>query len=226
MRAQAKRPRRIWPLILALVVVVIAVIATLATNAAKAPTTPGASPSESPSASASPTAVDAAPTGCLGGKNRNGEMVLTASTTSAHSTNGGIEAAAAFVRWLNQYPYPDKADIQMVESDAVSTNAPTKDIAGFFATEPNLSGGLVPDRTEYYLSTLPGVYHLESSSTDKVVATIGTALVIKGAMSTSLKGSITVTVVWDNDVWKFVSSKGTRTTEDLFAIGRPFTAGC
>jgi len=33
-------------------------------------------------------------------------------------------------------------------------------------------------------------------------------------------------VHWERGSWKFVSSKGVRTTEDLYSIGTPFTAGC
>ena len=59
-----------------------------------------------------------------------------------------------------------------------------------------------------------------------VVATIGTGLVVEGELSPTLKGSVTVTVRWERDEWKFVKSAGTRTTQDLYAIGHAFTGGC
>lgn len=224
MRAQATRPRRIWPwILLALIVisVIIAALTVLVWNPG------GSKPTASPTATVSDTpAPDAEPTGCLGGSDRDAAMVLTAQTAAPHSSNGAIEVATAFVRWLNQYPYPAAADIAAIEESGLASNAPTKDIAGFFAGHPNLSGGLVPDGTDYYLSTLPGVYYLEATAADDVTASIGTALVIDGELSSSLKGSITVNMTWEDDSWKFVSSEGTRSTEELYSIGRPFTGGC
>jgi hypothetical protein len=153
-------------------------------------------------------------------------MVLAAQSSATHSTNGGVEAAVAFMRWLNQYPYPAEDESRQVAQSGIATDAPTKDLVAFFAAEPNLSGGLVPDTTPYFLSTVPGVYNVESSSVDQVVVSIGSGLVINGELSATLRGSITVTVAWEDEVWKFVRSEGTRTTQDLFSIGKPFTAGC
>ena len=187
----------------------------------------GSQPTTAPTATASATTVpDTEPTGCLGGTARDAAMVLAAQGAAPHTSNGAIEVATAFVRWLNQYPYPTADDVTVIEKSGLASNAPTKDIAGFFAGNPNLSGGLVPDGTDYYLSSLPGVYYLESAATDDVTASIGTALVIDGDLSSTLKGSITVTMKWETDGWKFVSSEGTRSTEELYSIGRPFTGGC
>lgn len=225
MRAKATRPRRIWPWILLAVVVVSAIIAALTVSGvipAPQPTT-----TQSPAPTIEPTTgAGAEPTGCLGGETRDAAMVLAAQAAAPQTSNGAIEVATAFVRWLNQYPYPSTADIATIEMEGLASSAPTKDVAGFFAGNPNLSGGLVPDGTTYYLSTLPGVYNLEAAAPDEVTASIGTALVIDGALSPTLKGSITVTVVWESGSWKFVNSEGTRSTEELYSIGRPFTGGC
>jgi hypothetical protein len=153
-------------------------------------------------------------------------MVMSARADAPRDSNGAVEVAAAFVRWLNQYPYPEASDIAEIEANALAASAPTQDMNAFFETEPNLSGGLVPDDMPYYLSTVGGVYHLEEISADRAEVTIGTSLVENGELSPALKGSITVTVVWQNDGWSFDRSEGTRTTEDLFSIGTPFTEGC
>lgn len=223
MRTPAKPRRRIWPwIVLAAIAVIIAIAVTNTLQQA------GVTPTAAPTATSAPTstAPDVQPIGCLGGEARDSAMVLRAQAEASHSTNGAIEVATAFVRWLNQYPYPSDQDIAAVEDAAVSATAPTQDVAGFFASKPNLSGGLVQDEQTYYLSTIGGVYHLESGAPDSVVASIGTSLVIDGELSPTLKGSITVSMVWEDDRWKFVSSEGMRTTEDLFAIGREFTEGC
>jgi len=225
MRTAATRPRQLWPFVLIGLVIIGAIIAALTVYGPWRSSEPTATPTGTPV----PTTTgvdDIDPTGCLGGSERDAAMVIAAQDEAPHTSGGAIEVATAFVRWLNQYPYPRASDIDQIEKTALAADAPTKDVAAFFASEPNLSGGLVPDRTEYYLSTVPGVYNLESVADDSVTASIGTALVIEGAMSPTLKGSITVTMQWQDDKWKFVSSEGTRTTEDLYSIGLPFTGGC
>jgi hypothetical protein len=166
----------------------------------------------------------AAVSGCLGGGTRDAAMVQAAQQGAGHDENGAVEVAAAFVRWLNQYPYPD--DVEQVQQTALSSEAPTRDLVAFFDSEPDLSGGLVAESEPYWLSTVSGVYVVESAEPDTVTASIGTALVRDGELSPTLKGSITVTVAWEGDRWRFVRSEGTRTTEDLFAIGAPFGGGC
>jgi hypothetical protein len=226
MRAQAKRPRRIWPLILALVVVVIAVIATLATNAAKAPTTPGASPSESPSASASPTAVDAAPTGCLGGNSRDSAMILEAAKQASHDTPGAVSLAASFVRWIQRYPYPSVDEASAVEEGVLANPSFTDNLVSYLAAEPDLSGGIVPSGTTYYMNNLPGVWKVESASADQVVVSIGSGFVIDGALSSTLRSSITITLVWQDSQWRVANADGTRTPAELYQVGAPLEGGC
>lgn len=226
MRAEAQRPRRVWPWFVGVAAIVIALLIAIVVTGHGPTGPPVASTSNSPTPTPSASINDVEPTGCLGGKNRDADMVVSAGASAPHSSNGAIEVATAFIRWLNQYPYPTAADIAVIEKGALSGSAPTKDIAAFFDTKPNLSGGLVPDQSPYYLSTVPGVFYLESAASDEVTASIGTALVVNGALSPTLKGSITVTVAWESGGWKFVSSEGTRTTEELYSIGRPFTSGC
>lgn len=226
MPRDAVRRTRKWPWITLAILIVAAGAGTagyfLNNDVDKSPTF-----EESPtSAVEAPGPAIVAPTGCLGGADRNASMVTTAVGAADRSTTGGIEVATAFMRWLNQFPYPSPADARTVQEIGVSDRAETQDLVAFFAHQPNLSGGLVPDNTPYFLSTVPGVYYVESSSDDQVVVSVGSGLVVNSEMSPTLKGSITVTVVWEGDSWKFVRSHGTRTTQDLFAMGRPFTSGC
>jgi hypothetical protein len=183
----------------------------------RAPQGDGSSPG-----SAEPAAAEV--TGCLGGESRDAAMVRAAQDTAEHTESGAVEVAAAFVRWLNQYPYPE--DAEQVQQSSLSAEAPTRDLVAFFETEPDLSGGLVERDEPYWLSTVSGVYFVESADDDTVTTSIGTGLVADGELSPTLKGSITVTVAWENEKWAFVRSEGTRTTEDLFAVGTPFSGGC
>jgi hypothetical protein len=208
------------------IIVVIAIVVLVAVHFASGGTSPSARPTDSHTASTSTPIADAAPTGCLGGSTRDANMVLSAEKLAPHTTNGAVDVATAFVRWLNQYPYPTANTYSTIEKDGLAKSAPTQDLTSFFASDPNLSGGFVPDNTAYYASTVPGVYHVESATTDTVSASIGTGLVVNGALSPTLRGSITVTVQWERGSWKFVTSKGVRTTESLYSIGTPFIAGC
>ena len=223
---QKSRLRSRWA-IGALVVVVIAAVVVIAVRVYSSDSEPGGAGSSDPRESESPAPVEpsaAAVTGCLGGEQRDAAMVRAAQDAADQSEVGAVEVSAAFVRWLNQYPYP--ADAEQVQQSALSAEAPTRDLVAFFSTEPDLSGGLVPEEEPYWLSTVSGVYFVESADADAVTASIGTALVRDGELSPTLKGSITVTVSWEDGRWTFVRSEGTRTTEDLFAIGTPFSGGC
>lgn len=226
---EARPPRRLWPWVtigaLLLVAVVIAVVfaVTRQPDTEDLPTDPTVSSSPTTSA---PTLEDVKPTGCLGGPNRDAEMVLAAQEAAPHTSNGAVEFATSFIRWAYQYPYPSAADANSISGAAVAEDAPTRDLAAFFATEPNVSGGLVPDKTEYYRSTVPGVWNLESYSDDKASIAIGTGVVVEGSLNPSVRGSVTVDVAWSESGWRFVTSEGTRTTEELYEIGTAYTEGC
>jgi len=226
-QATKARTTWIWFVVGLVVVGLVGVLATGYVLDWGEPPRPSASSSAEPEPTSSPTsAPDISVTGCLGGDTRDAAMVLRTREQAPRTTNGAVEVAAAFVRWLNQFPYPSPENSRAIEESALASEAPTKEIVAFFESEPNLSGGLVPDRTPYNLSTVAGVYYVESASPDSAVISVGTSLVEDGVMNPSLKGSITVTLAWEDGGWKFVSSEGTRTTEDLFAMGRPFSEGC
>jgi hypothetical protein len=205
---QKSRLRSRWA-IGALIVVVVAAVVVIAVRVYSSDSAPEGAGGADPSASESPAPVEpsaAAVTGCLGGEQRDAAMVRAAQDSAEQSEVGAVEVSAAFVRWLNQYPYP--ADAEQVQQTALSAEAPTRDLVAFFDAQPDLSGGLVPEEEPYWLSTVSGVYFVESADPDVVTASIGTALVRDGELSPSLK------------------SEGTRTTENLFAIGTPFSGGC
>ena len=218
--------RRNWA-IGALVAVVLAAVVVIAvrvySSGPDSETAERSSPSSGPSPAPTESAAPAV-TGCLGGEQRDAAMVRLAQDSAAQTEAGAVEVAAAFVRWLNQYPYPE--GIEQVQQSSLSAEAPTRDLVAFFETQPDLSGGLVAADEPYWLSTVSGVYFVESADPDVVTASIGTALVRDGELSPTLKGSITVTVSWEDGRWAFVRSEGTRTTEDLFSVGTPFGGGC
>lgn len=221
MRAQAKPPRRTWPWIV--VGVVLAALIAYALYAV-ATNKPAAEPTPEPTTTDS-LPIDVAPTGCLGGDTRDAAMLLAAEAAAPHTTNGAVEFATAYVRWMHQFPNPSAEDATKAKAVFATTNDDF-DLVAYLNTKPNLSGGVVEDGRTFYSSTVPGVWLVESESADKVTASIGTAFVVDGQLSASLRGSITVTVVWEDGGWRFDSSEGTRTTEDLFTTGTGFTGGC
>lgn len=224
MSAQVPSPRRRWPWIVITGVVVVAIIAVLAVHFASDGRSPSARPTDSHTTS-TPVA-DTAPTGCLGGDSRDTSMVLRAQSTAPHTSNGAVEVASAFTRWIQRYPYPSAIDAATIQKKVLARKSFTDDLVNYLASKPDLSGGIVPAGQTYYMSTVPGVWNLESASSNKAVVTIGTAFVVNGAVSSSLRSSITVTEDWQSGSWHIANVAGTRSTEQLFSIGHAFTGGC
>ncbi|MGV8970705.1 MAG: hypothetical protein ACOH10_00155 [Rhodoglobus sp.] len=226
MRTQATPRRRVWPFIVAGIVIIIVAIA-VANTLRDAGVTPTATPTSAstPSASSSP-ASDAEPTGCLGGTSRDAAMLQTAASQAGSSESGAVELAASFVRWIQRYPYPTAAEAAEVQKGVLANQSFTSDLVAYLSAEPDLSGGIVPAGTTYYMSTLPGVWHVESSTSDKVVVSIGTGYVIDGALSSTLRSSITVTLTKQGEKWLVADANGTRTPADLYQVGQIFSGGC
>lgn len=223
MRAQATRPRRIWPWILLALIVISAIIAALTVLVWN----PGGSqPTASPTATVSGSpAPDAEPTGCLGGTNRDAAMVLAAQAAAPHTSNGAVEFATAFVRWIQRFPYPSSEEAQQLQS-VLADDSFTDDLAAYLAGGPDLSGGIVEPGTDYYMNTVPGVWNLESVADDDITVSIGSGYVIGGELSSTLRSSITITTHWDGSAWTIADADGTRTPAELYEIGTPFTEGC
>lgn len=224
MRAQATPPRRKWPIVVIGVILAALVayaIYTVATNRSE----PVPSPTPSPTTSASTTAD---PTGCLVGPELDAQTLIETQRLAAHDSPGAVEVAAALMRWAYRFPYPTAEDATAVSGAIISSQAPEsfRDLAAFFETQPNLSGGIVPDGTDYRLSTVTGVWFLESAEPDTVTVSIGAAFVVDDQLSSTLKASTTVTLYWESGGWRADQLAATRTTEELFQIGTPFAGGC
>jgi hypothetical protein len=220
-------PRRKWPWILAAIVIIAALItaAFILGGARRGTVTPVAAPTRSGSAGPSATA-DREPTGCLGGAERAAATVVAAQRLAPHSSNGAVEVAAVFTRWIQRFPYPSAAEAGVISKNVLASKSFTSNLTEYLSAGPDLSGGIVPQGTNYYMSTIPGVWHLESAAADRVVASIGTGFVIDGELSTTLRSSITVTLDWQDGKWKIADAVGQRTTENLYSVGNAFTKGC
>ena len=225
MRAEAKHPRRVWPWIAIgalLIVALVTAVAVIGNNPARAPlatTTPA-------NTSGTPTPQEAEPTGCLGGTARDAVMVIRAVNTAGPQKIGAVEVAASFTRWIQRYPYPSATEATEVGSSVLAKKSFTSDLAEYLAAKPDLSGGIVPIGTTYYMNTVPGVWYVESADSDRVTVSIGSGYVIDGALSSTLRSSITITLVRESNQWRVANADGTRTPSDLYRLGHPFDGGC
>ena len=225
MRAEAKRPRRIWPWLATGVAILAALVIAIAVLGHGPTGPPNTSPSR-PQTSVSPVPGDANPTGCLGGNTRDAAMILKAVNSAGQGKFGAVDVAASFTRWIQRYPYPTAAEADEVGAGVLAKDSFTSNLADYLASKPDLSGGIVPMGTTYYMNTVPGVWYVESSDSKRVTVSIGSGYVIDGSLSPTLRSSITVTLVLEGKQWKVANADGTRTPTDLYRIGHPFTGGC
>ncbi len=228
MRAEARPPRRIWPWFIAGVAVIAAAVVVLVVTLRPASSNQvDAAPAPTPTPSTT-VVTDQAPTGCLGGPGRDAAMLLAAQEAAPHTTNGAVEVAAAMVRWTFRYPGPGADEANQVGESVIASSATPgfANLSAAAAANPNPSRGVVPDGTPFYLSTVPGVWHVESAEPDRTEVSVGSGYVIDGELSPQLRSASTFVLVWQDGAWKLESGSLSRTTQDLYAIGTTFTGGC
>lgn len=242
MRMYSASGRSRWPIVIGAAVVVVAVGGGLV-YANTRDDTPTAISTPTGSASTSvPTAVptggtsgsgdnedDVAPTGCLGGQDRNATMVLAAQKTAKHSTYGAVEVAASFYRWLWQYPYPTSREAKTVSAAVVSPSAASalRNItAQFEAAGDNPTQGVVHAGEAFHISTTNGLWNVtEESTANRVVVQLAAGYVINGALSPTKTGVSGYVMVWEDSAWRI--STGTPVDQTKLANGGTrFTGGC
>jgi len=153
-------------------------------------------------------------------------MMVKAAESANSSESGAVEVATAFVRWIQRFPYPTADDATKVGDAVLASDSFTSNLPEYLATSPDLSGGIVPAGTTYYMNTVPGVWYVESSGPSRVTVSVGSGYVIDGALSSTLRSSIAVTLVLQGGRWKVADAEGKRTPNDLYKIGHQFTGGC
>ena len=206
------------------------------TNPPAPPPAPAPASSVTPAPQASAAASGAgdddpgvAPTGCLGGLDRNAAMVLTAQKQAPHTTYGAVEVAAAFHRWLWQYPDPGVDDITAVSTNVISTDASPawKDIASEYAAAGNdPTHGVVSAGTPFHISTTNGLWAVGAdSSADQVKVNLAAGYVVDGALSPTKVAGIALVMKWSNGAWHVFS--GNLIDQALLAQGGiRYTGGC
>ena len=238
MRMHTKAGRSRWPYVIGTAAVVAAIGGGIAYTAAQPstgliesgePTLSATAPAVGGSSEASDHAGDVAPTGCLGGQDRNIEMALGAQAAARHTTYGAVEVATSFYRFYWQYPYAPAAELDDVSGALMSAAAPEsfKQLsASFEATGDNPTQGVVSAGVPFHMSTTNGLWRVsEESTADRVVVSLAAGYVIDGALSPNEAGVAGFVMVWENDAWRIDS--GISPNQDLLAAGGTrYTGGC
>lgn len=240
MRMYSASGRSRWPYVIGAAVVVVAVGGGIVYATHRGDNTPTAI-STSSAPAAVPTSIptggdsgsgdnedDAAPTGCLGGQDRDPAMVLAAQRAAHHTTYGAVEVATAFYRWLWQSPYPSQADAKAVSAAVMSASAPPAfaNVAAQYESIKDPTGGIVPDGTPFHVSTTNGIWQVSESSTpDRVSVNLATGYVINGALSPTRVAVAGYTMVWEKGAWHIASGINVDQTK-LANGGTRYTGGC
>jgi hypothetical protein len=241
MRMHTKAGRSTWPYVIGAAVVVVAVAGGIVYSSAQPGGDPTAVASSEPSASAPNEPSEAgssgagdddggvAPTGCLGGQDRNSAMVLTAQKAAQQTTYGAVEVATSFYRFLWQYPYPSASESEAVSTAVMADTATDvwKDIAGSYEAAGNdATQGVVPAGTPFHTSTTNGLWRVtEDSTADRITVELAVGYVIDGALSPSKVAGIGLVMVWQDGAWKVESGTAVDQTK-LAAGGNRYTGGC
>jgi hypothetical protein len=170
----------------------------------------------------------APPTGCLGGLDRNADMVLTAQKEASHTPYGAVEVAAAFYRFVWQFPTPSLPDVKSVQDRVISANAPEsyRDLTSLYAAHPNVSAGEVGDGHAFHLATTNGIWMIDpSSSNDRVTVSIAGGYVIDGALSATRSTGQGFSLQWEDGEWRIIG--GVQPDGAVLANGGVhFAGGC
>jgi len=242
MRMHTATGRSRWPYVIGGGVAVAAIAGGVAFGVTRPNDEPVAAPTTSASASAAPTAAatggssgagdnedDVPPTGCLGGPDRDADMVLAAQDEAKHTTYGAVELASTFYRFLWQYPYASVGDADAVQAAVMAESAPEAfaDIAaGYDAVGDNPTQGVLPAGTDFHLSTTNGLWRVsETSTSDRVEVSLAAGYVVDGALSPNKVAVNGFVMVWEDDEWRI--EQGLTIDQDrLAAGGTRYTGGC
>jgi len=173
---------------------------------------------------------DVAPTGCLGGLDRNADMVLTAQAEAKHTTFGAVEVATATYRWLWQYPTPPSSESDMIGAKVISSTAPAvwRDVTAQYESafwnekiaEYQARGG------EFHTSSTNGLWRVaEDSTADEVSVELSLGTVVDGALSPTKSTISGFTMVWEDGGWHVKTGISVDETK-LTNGGTRFTGGC
>lgn len=155
-------------------------------------------------------------------------MLLNAQQAAQHSTYGAVEVATAFYRWSYRYPVPSGADVRAIDRVFVpgqSGKAEASLIADY-VRNPNPSGGVVKDGTDFYLSTATGRWTAQAGNAagDELIS-VQAAFVVDGVLSATETTTEAFRMRWVRGAWRIVGVAKSDPSK-IAAGGTSFTAGC
>jgi len=220
MRAEARPPRRRWPWVIVVGILIVATVAGAVWFSSQN-RSGTAQPTSEPASSPPPAAAE--PTGCLV-PGQDTQMLLEAQKQAPHTTTGAVEFAAALLRWSYQHPNTSMNDAEIAQYSIIAGGSRV-DVVGALKDNPNASNGLVPNDTDYHLSTVISRYLMESYTDAEATVTVNGVVYVNGAINPQLVLGTTYTLTWEQDAWR-LSTVSTTEPGRLAVAGKPFTAGC
>ena len=240
MRMHTKSGRSRWPYVIGSALVVVAVAGGLVytanqptpepTQSAEPAPTPTATAPAAGGSGASDGDEGAAPTGCLGGQDRNAAMVLAAQSAAPHTTFGAVEVATSFYRSLWQYPAPSAEESNAVAAGLIASTATPawRDVSAQYQSEAwaQLVSKNQAYGSSFYVSTANGIWRVtEDSTTDRVTVEMAVGYVFDDVLSPTEVAGLALVMVWENNGWRVEG--GVPVDQDkLAAGGTRFTGGC
>ena len=242
MRMVTAAGRSRWPYVIGAAVLVVALGGGIAYSTTRPTSEPNAEPTAAPTSTSIPTPTtpttdgnagtgdDVAPTGCLGGPDRNVDMVLTAQAEAKHTTFGAVEVATAFYRWLWQYPTPPSSESDTVGAEIMATTAPAawKDVTAQYESDAwkSITSEYQARDGEFHTSSTNGLWRVtEDSTADHVNVELSVGYVVDGALSPTRSTGIGLILVWQNDAW-YIENGTVLDQTKLNNGGTRYTGGC
>ncbi len=198
-------PRWVWVTAGALAAVIVAGVIFVQTQQHPTPPSSSASPAPSRSASASSSADTSSPgvvSGCLA-EGQSVDMLLTTQKKAPHTPEGAVEVATALLRWAHRWPAPTVDEYQEVANTMWAGAKPfNRDDYNTEVAGKNMTGGIVPDNTDYYLTPTLGFWTVNEYTGDTATVSIALTYDISRAVSPIYKSANGFRMVWSDQGWK------------------------
>ncbi|WP_417235510.1 hypothetical protein [Arthrobacter sp.] len=212
-------PRWVWVLVGLAVAIALVVGVSMVFSKNRANT---ATPAPTPAPSAS-SAATAGADGCIAGRDNDAKSLIAGAKEQPQTEAGAAATAAGFMRFTYQYPWPSQSELTSSFS-ALSIAKDPKDAAEA-AQEARSAPGPENARTGG-MSFADARYVIEpTSTTEKVQIAIAAQSVADGVLNGN-SVAMTLTMNWDDGVWRFADLQDGRSAEEILSQGTAFVGGC
>ena len=218
-RSETRRPIPRWVWVLVAVLIVVGLVAGVSVFYAST----RKDEATAPAPSSAPTAASSGADGCIAGRDNDAKSLIEGAKKQAHTDEGAAATAAGFMRFTYRYPWASQEDMTSAFA-ALSIAEDPKDAAEAAKNARSAPG---PDSANTAgMSFADARYVIEPESTpNKVQVTIASQTVTDGTLNGN-SVSMTLTMNWDDGVWKFADLVEGSSTEDILSTGTAFVGGC